>query len=72
MGNYQIRGETVLYQLFWSYCSFDSGSFSKMACSIGCSGDSKVTRVLFCGPYFPASTIYTKEYLQSYPFIEVG
>jgi len=27
--------------------------------------------VLFCGPYFPASTIYTKEYLQSYPFIEV-
>ncbi|RLM75636.1 hypothetical protein C2845_PM15G06020 [Panicum miliaceum] len=42
-----------------------------MACSIGCRGDSKVTRVLFCGPYFPASTIYTKEYLQSYPFIEV-
>ncbi|RLN35946.1 hypothetical protein C2845_PM03G23310 [Panicum miliaceum] len=51
--------------------SLPRGSFSKMACSIGCSGDSKVTRVLFCGPYFPASTIYTKEYLQSYPFIEV-
>ncbi|CAL5066110.1 unnamed protein product [Urochloa decumbens] len=47
------------------------GSFSKIACSTGSSGDSKVTKVLFCGPYFPASTNYTKEYLQSYPFIEV-
>ncbi|PAN10091.1 hypothetical protein PAHAL_2G071400 [Panicum hallii] len=51
--------------------SLPRGSFSKMACSVGCSGDRKVTRVLFCGPYFPASTIYTKEYLQSYPFVEV-
>ncbi|RZC54566.1 hypothetical protein C5167_013412 [Papaver somniferum] len=30
-----------------------------------------VTRVLFCGPYFPASHNYTKEYLQKYPFIQV-
>ncbi|CAL5089740.1 unnamed protein product [Urochloa decumbens] len=51
--------------------SLPRGSFSKMACSIGSTGNSKVTRVLFCGPYFPASTTYTKEYLQSYPFIEV-
>nr|CAB3452561.1 unnamed protein product [Digitaria exilis] len=51
--------------------SLRRGSYSKLACSIGNGGDSKVTRVLFCGPHFPASTIYTKEYLQSYPFIEV-
>ncbi|KAL3634718.1 hypothetical protein CASFOL_021772 [Castilleja foliolosa] len=30
-----------------------------------------VTRVLFCGPYFPASQDYTREYLKSHPFIEV-
>ncbi|RZC62636.1 hypothetical protein C5167_024412 [Papaver somniferum] len=30
-----------------------------------------VTRVLFCGPYFPASHNYTREYLQKYPFIQV-
>lgn len=29
------------------------------------------TRVLFCGPHFPASNIYTREYLQNYPFIQV-
>ncbi|XP_038681640.1 hydroxypyruvate reductase isoform X2 [Tripterygium wilfordii] len=30
-----------------------------------------VTRVLFCGPDFPSAYNYTKEYLQSYPFIQV-
>ncbi|KAG2640844.1 hydroxypyruvate reductase-like [Panicum virgatum] len=30
-----------------------------------------VTRVLFCGPYWPAATNYTREYLQDYPFIQV-
>nr|XP_043606993.1 hydroxypyruvate reductase [Erigeron canadensis] len=30
-----------------------------------------ITRVLFCGPHFPASHNYTKEYLKSYPFIQV-
>ncbi|EEF40581.1 hydroxypyruvate reductase isoform X2 [Ricinus communis] len=30
-----------------------------------------ITRVLFCGPHFPASHIYTKQYLQKYPFIQV-
>ncbi|XP_010243885.1 PREDICTED: uncharacterized protein LOC104587840 isoform X2 [Nelumbo nucifera] len=33
--------------------------------------DSQVTRVLFCGPQFPASHKYTREYLQNYPFIQV-
>ncbi|XP_071701200.1 uncharacterized protein [Rutidosis leptorrhynchoides] len=34
--------------------------------------DSKAsTRVLFCGPHFPASHIYTKEYLKNYPSIQV-
>ncbi|KAG9456944.1 hypothetical protein H6P81_001452 [Aristolochia fimbriata] len=30
-----------------------------------------ITRLLFCGPHFPASQQYTKEYLQKYPFIQV-
>ncbi|KAL5719373.1 hypothetical protein ACHQM5_012162 [Ranunculus cassubicifolius] len=34
-------------------------------------GDSKITRVLFCGPHFPASHCYTRDYLQNYPFIQV-
>ncbi|KAL8200008.1 hypothetical protein R6Q57_011347 [Mikania cordata] len=29
------------------------------------------TRVLFCGPHFPASHNFTKEYLQNYPLIQV-
>ncbi|GJN12210.1 hypothetical protein PR202_ga30471 [Eleusine coracana subsp. coracana] len=54
------------------YVSVVSRGFSKASCSTGSNGYGKVTRVLFCGPYFPASTKYTKEYLQNYPFIEVG
>uniref|UniRef100_A0A6V7QUZ5 D-isomer specific 2-hydroxyacid dehydrogenase NAD-binding domain-containing protein n=1 Tax=Ananas comosus var. bracteatus TaxID=296719 RepID=A0A6V7QUZ5_ANACO len=34
-------------------------------------GNDSITRVLFCGYYFPASHNYTREYLQSYPFIQV-
>lgn len=30
-----------------------------------------ITRVLFCGPHFAASQNYTREYLQSAPFIKV-
>ncbi|GER49965.1 D-3-phosphoglycerate dehydrogenase [Striga asiatica] len=30
-----------------------------------------VTRVLFCGPYFPASENITREHLKRYPFVEV-
>lgn len=36
----------------------------------GESSDS-ITRVLFCGPHFPASHNYTIEYLQTFPFIKV-
>ncbi|XP_043720111.1 hydroxypyruvate reductase isoform X2 [Telopea speciosissima] len=34
-------------------------------------GVNSITRVLFCGPYFPASQNYTREYLQKYQFIQV-
>ncbi|KAM6544457.1 hypothetical protein CsatB_008904 [Cannabis sativa] len=30
-----------------------------------------ITRVLFCGPYFPASHTYTRQYLQNYSSIQV-
>ncbi|CAL9240384.1 unnamed protein product [Arabidopsis halleri] len=33
--------------------------------------DMHVTRVLCCGPYFPDSYNFTREYLQPYPFIQV-
>ncbi|XP_057953629.1 uncharacterized protein LOC131147961 [Malania oleifera] len=33
--------------------------------------DERVTRVLFCGPHFPASHNFTLEYLRDYPFIQV-
>lgn len=46
--------------------------FSSMADSIQRSGSGDITRVLFCGPYWPASTSFTKEYLQSYPFIQAS
>ncbi|KAF8731707.1 hypothetical protein HU200_015637 [Digitaria exilis] len=48
-----------------------TGHYSKMGDSCGSNGHDAVTRVLFCGPYWPASTNYTKEYLQNYPFIQV-
>ncbi|KAF8025168.1 hypothetical protein BT93_F2110 [Corymbia citriodora subsp. variegata] len=35
------------------------------------SGEAGITRVLFCGPYFPASQDYTRDYLSQYPFIQV-
>ncbi|KAK1288822.1 hypothetical protein QJS10_CPB19g00079 [Acorus calamus] len=34
-------------------------------------GSNNVTRVLFCGSHWPASQEYTREYLQSHPFIQV-
>ncbi|CAA6660170.1 unnamed protein product [Spirodela intermedia] len=33
--------------------------------------DDKVTRVLFCGPHFPASHIYTREYVAHLPYIQI-
>ncbi|XP_020102114.1 uncharacterized protein LOC109719719 isoform X3 [Ananas comosus] len=45
--------------------------YSKMAEVAVENGNDSITRVLFCGYYFPASHNYTREYLQSYPFIQV-
>ncbi|CAM8943963.1 unnamed protein product [Rhodiola kirilowii] len=33
--------------------------------------EDRITRLLFCGPHFPASHQYTKEYLLEHPFIHV-
>ncbi|XP_018839527.2 hydroxypyruvate reductase isoform X1 [Juglans regia] len=33
--------------------------------------EERITRVLFCGPHFPASHNYTREYLRKYPFLQV-
>ncbi|PAN10093.1 hypothetical protein PAHAL_2G071500 [Panicum hallii] len=48
-----------------------AGHYSKMGDSSVSNGHGAVTRVLFCGPYWPAATNYTREYLQDYPFIQV-
>ncbi|KAL5558439.1 hypothetical protein UlMin_034650 [Ulmus minor] len=34
-------------------------------------GGEQISKVLFCGPHFPASHNYTREYLQDYPSIQV-
>ncbi|XP_072964547.1 uncharacterized protein [Typha angustifolia] len=44
---------------------------SKMSEVVIENGHTSITRVLFCGYYWPASHNYTREYLQSYPFIQV-
>ncbi|KAJ6884599.1 hypothetical protein NC652_031566 [Populus alba x Populus x berolinensis] len=49
---------------------FSTDTLSKVEQMVG-NSDMHITRVLFCGPYFPASHQYTKEYLQKYPFIQV-
>jgi hypothetical protein len=49
-----------------------AGHYSKMGDSCGSNGHGAVIRVLFCGPYWPASTNDTREYLQNYPFIQVS
>ncbi|PPR99596.1 hypothetical protein GOBAR_AA21071 [Gossypium barbadense] len=50
--------------------SFSAG-MSSMAEKKDVDNDKPITRVLFCGPHFPASQIYTREYLEKYPFIQV-
>ncbi|MGC7991011.1 hypothetical protein ACP3WY_25480, partial [Salmonella enterica] len=32
----------------------------------------RVTRILFCGPYFAASHVYTREYVSQFPYIKVN
>uniref|UniRef100_A0A7N0UW00 Uncharacterized protein n=1 Tax=Kalanchoe fedtschenkoi TaxID=63787 RepID=A0A7N0UW00_KALFE len=39
---------------------------------MGGDNEGRITRVLFCGPHFPASEQYTKEYLQVHPFIQLS
>ncbi|XP_035820496.1 uncharacterized protein [Zea mays] len=51
--------------------SSSQGQYSKMGDPSERNGHGALTRVLFCGPYWPASTNYTREYLQDYPFIQV-
>ncbi|KAL9685791.1 hypothetical protein QQ045_023244 [Rhodiola kirilowii] len=34
-------------------------------------GEDRITRVLFCGPHFPAAEKYTREFLRGHPFIQV-
>lgn len=48
-----------------------SAGMSSMAEKKDVDKDKPITRVLFCGPHFPASQIYTREYLEKYPFIQV-
>ncbi|KAG8495105.1 hypothetical protein CXB51_013219 [Gossypium anomalum] len=48
-----------------------SAGMSSMAVKKDVNNDKPITRVLFCGPHFPASQIYTREYLEKYPFIQV-
>ncbi|XP_019199678.1 PREDICTED: uncharacterized protein LOC109193278 isoform X2 [Ipomoea nil] len=38
---------------------------------MGKNGSSHITRVLFCGPNFPAAHNYTREYVKDYSFIQV-
>ncbi|CAI9114791.1 OLC1v1015593C1 [Oldenlandia corymbosa var. corymbosa] len=59
-----------LRHFFNSSISF-SGRFSRERQSIMENGIQSITRVLFCGPYFPASHDYTKQYVQDHPFIQV-
>ncbi|XP_072998939.1 uncharacterized protein [Typha latifolia] len=53
-----------------SLFSSSKGS-SKMSEVVIENGHTSIMRVLFCGYYWPASHNYTREYLQSYPFIQV-
>ncbi|KAL3324152.1 hypothetical protein AABB24_038370 [Solanum stoloniferum] len=57
------------HQRHW-FCSLaqaGANAFQKMSDN-RCS---HVTRVLFCGPHFPDSHNYTRQYLQGYPFVQV-
>lgn len=47
------------------------GFFSDIGKRNMCDKSQATTRVLFCGPHFPASHNYTIEYLKNYPYIQV-
>jgi len=50
---------------------FSSADILSKVESMVSESDTHLTRVLFCGPHFPASQNYTREYLQKYPFVQV-
>ncbi|KAK6115524.1 hypothetical protein DH2020_007793 [Rehmannia glutinosa] len=52
------------------YCSFSPGLLGKFQEMTGDTGK-PITRILFCGPHFPASHNYTRAYLQSHPSVKV-
>ncbi|KAL3830299.1 hypothetical protein ACJIZ3_019101 [Penstemon smallii] len=52
------------------HSSFSPGLLGKVS-EMASEGGKPITRVLFCGPHFPASHNYTREYLQNHPFIQV-
>ncbi|KAJ7982586.1 glyoxylate/hydroxypyruvate reductase HPR3 [Quillaja saponaria] len=49
----------------------DRADLLEKICNMVTDDEKCTTRVLFCGSQFPASHEYTREYLQSYPFIKV-
>ncbi|XP_021999009.1 hydroxypyruvate reductase isoform X2 [Helianthus annuus] len=52
-------------------CTRQLGYFWNIQKRNMCEDGKANTRVLFCGPHFPASHNYTKEYLHNYPLIQV-
>ncbi|KAF8404318.1 hypothetical protein HHK36_009201 [Tetracentron sinense] len=54
-----------------SPCLSPNQDFSNKVKTMVDKSDNHITRVLFCGPQFHASHNYTREYLRSYPFIQV-
>ncbi|KAK3028109.1 hypothetical protein RJ639_039803, partial [Escallonia herrerae] len=53
-----------------SYWEFSNVDFLGKVQEMAKDSDMRITRLLFCGPHFPASTNYTREYLCKYPFIQ--
>nr|GMD51029.1 D-3-phosphoglycerate dehydrogenase 2, chloroplastic [Ipomoea batatas] len=52
-------------------CSSAGAGILGKILKMGENGSSHITRVLFCGPNFPAAQNYTREYVKDYPFIQV-
>ncbi|GMQ03013.1 hypothetical protein CsSME_00048989 [Camellia sinensis var. sinensis] len=50
---------------------FFIAGFSGMLEEMVGDSDQRITCLLFCGPHFPASHNYMREYVQNYPFIKV-
>ncbi|XP_009588864.1 uncharacterized protein [Nicotiana tomentosiformis] len=70
----EVLGNTRIKQLQQQkHCSLAhaGANASPEVQKMGDNSSSQVTRVLFCGPHFPASHNYTREYLQGYPFVQV-